>query len=574
MMPHRRFATVELPSSQSFLARRLVLLAALALTSMTVAPARLAGERASGPTSLSPTDAVLPSQRLGVDFGRAPQVTLGVLDLAALHVEDARRAARGELPRLGAGRPIDLRAGDGAWLDLPDGRALWVVELVSPSARGLRLHFTNAHLAVGSVLAVSAAPPSLEPAVAHRYLGGREKRTAFWSPPIDGEAARIEYLAPIGASRGLPFRLDFLNHRYEPAHGRVTGGSCQAGSCKGLEDSPKGLFTVLDGGTVPPYEFTFWVAYQLRDNVGSGNATWMTAPLDGEPGDFHWRFKDPNDPDALFRGTGLRILFNDSKHRFTIVEPLEGELQPGGASWLKLDKKLAATGTVAVPQLDENGEPSFALYDARKVNGGCPAGQTHFELLADPSLPIPPSSAFLNPNGNVAGIVAAGGQPCFLPLADLAKNPLIVKGPPDDVSAKGDTCRKGGRRLADAVNGPFWVTGGDTDWFSVALEPGQTAVVSLHDSFTGELIEREDPNSLELALYTVCPPVAPVDRVVSMGWDVSTPFRVAHHNDGSSPTVYCIRVSQAKGGWSHEYTVVVSASASEGAPAAAASSRH
>src|SRR5262245_49487390 len=98
-----------------------------------VAPARAA---AGGPRGL-------PSVRLGVAPGRAPQVALASFDVGAALATDRARAARGERTRVGVARTVSIEAADGAWTDLPDGRSLWVAEVVSPEAHALRLHVAD-----------------------------------------------------------------------------------------------------------------------------------------------------------------------------------------------------------------------------------------------------------------------------------------------------------------------------------------------------------------------------------------------------------------------------------------------
>src|SRR5436305_13573121 len=72
--------------------------------------------------------------------------------------------------RYGIGRNVALRAGDGHWYDLADGGRLWTVDLKSPAALGLRLHFDRLRLPSGARIALHS-PDDLDRPAHHRRPG-------------------------------------------------------------------------------------------------------------------------------------------------------------------------------------------------------------------------------------------------------------------------------------------------------------------------------------------------------------------------------------------------------------------
>ncbi|HEX9941294.1 MAG TPA: serine protease [Thermoanaerobaculia bacterium] len=184
-----------------------------------------------------------PSRRMGLDLGRVPEVRLGTVDTEGLLREDAKasRQAVAKVLRFGVGRDVSVSALDGNWYDLAGGAKLWVVEVASTSALGLRLHFSDVRLPEGAELAVyspegidryenflktgSGVP---ERAIEFFRAGSRPAGAGFWSSTVAGERARIEYYAPAGAvdSQALPFTLDRLQHVYvDPVARAVENGS-------------------------------------------------------------------------------------------------------------------------------------------------------------------------------------------------------------------------------------------------------------------------------------------------------------------------------------------------------------
>src|SRR5688572_21163664 len=172
-----------------------------------------------------------PSRRIAgaMDPRLAPQVALSTVDHEALFREDALRdlGTQAKVLRFSVGRALTLTARDGSWTDLADGSPLWVADVVSPGALGLRLHFSAVSLPKGAELAVwgdgeaassgfTAREGTAKAAAAEFHFGSAAARPEFWTGTLAGERAHVEYLVPAGAARDeeLPFRLDSLQHVY------------------------------------------------------------------------------------------------------------------------------------------------------------------------------------------------------------------------------------------------------------------------------------------------------------------------------------------------------------------------
>src|ERR1700681_3538862 len=176
---------------------------------------------------------LMPSERAGMALVGVPEVRLEAVDRDALLKEDAlnERDHRTKNLRFGVARDVQVAAGDGDWYDIGGGAKLWVADVVSTEALGIRLPFKDVHLPSGAVLAVygpqdrSAAGgtfkngfPAFDPERhAELYQGSeaQSRRTDFWTGTLTGERVRVEYLAPAGAaSSELPFAVDSLQHLY------------------------------------------------------------------------------------------------------------------------------------------------------------------------------------------------------------------------------------------------------------------------------------------------------------------------------------------------------------------------
>src|SRR5436305_5945636 len=268
----------------------LALLAPAAVRAQTTATAKplpprevfgLADDRPTPPAKPAPT---APSQRLGLALRAVPQVALAPVDLEALRAADKVRHDDGKVLRYGVGRAVRAAAQDGSWYRLADGRRLWVLDVASPGALGLRLHLRDLRLPPGAEIAVYAAADEPAAAGAAGRLAlyaadqpglGRE----VWTPTVLGERARIEYLAPAAGSAGLPFAIDRVQHLYLDPIARLFGKD--AGSCNNdvscypewanVAKAVGGLGTVFDDSSL------FCTGQLLNDGAGDHTPYFLTA---------------------------------------------------------------------------------------------------------------------------------------------------------------------------------------------------------------------------------------------------------------------------------------------------------
>ncbi len=151
------------------------------LTILLLLGASCDGDPPMGPTALSaPADGVVVLEGLS-EGERGPEE------------ENGRR-------RIGAHRALP-EALPGSWRPSEN---IWRVEIRSPGAVALRLHFTDFHLPGGSVV-VYETDEALRPDRERRYEdNGPGGDGEFWSDLIEGESATVEYHPPSGEKLETP----------------------------------------------------------------------------------------------------------------------------------------------------------------------------------------------------------------------------------------------------------------------------------------------------------------------------------------------------------------------------------
>lgn len=131
-------------------------------------------------------------------------------------------------------RPIDALAGMTAF-NVQGGR-LYIARVVSEDALSIRLHFTGASLPPGArlfVYSIENRDHFFGPYESNGPNGDGE----FWTPPVVGDGAVIEYFAP-DVDKGdpaLPFRVAQLTHAFIDERAAIPGVAQQQGpgACNG-----------------------------------------------------------------------------------------------------------------------------------------------------------------------------------------------------------------------------------------------------------------------------------------------------------------------------------------------------
>jgi len=99
----------------------------------------------------------------------------------------------------------------GSWANLSDNAVAWTLEIESPDALGLRVHFSDFSLPLGARVTVTG---SLDADGMYFVGRGPTGTQEFWTPTFSGDRVRIEYYAP-PAGLGAPrIEIDHLNHIY------------------------------------------------------------------------------------------------------------------------------------------------------------------------------------------------------------------------------------------------------------------------------------------------------------------------------------------------------------------------
>jgi hypothetical protein len=168
------------------------------------------------------------------------------LRLPELSAEAARGAARPGMATIAVRRNLSRAAADtGKWHG-----SIWRVQLQSPGAAGLRIHFTNFDVGKGQVEVfglTSAEPLS--------YTGtGPDGDGEFWTPVLFSDSVAIEYAPKSGQAEALPFRIDAVSHWLAGAATRPAALACELDAACYPEWSDVGrsvariAFETSDGG--------------------------------------------------------------------------------------------------------------------------------------------------------------------------------------------------------------------------------------------------------------------------------------------------------------------------------------
>ena len=117
--------------------------------------------------------------------------------------------------QIGSHRPVQGDAiNKGKWAKLPDGRRIWRLEIQSPGAKRLRLHFDNFAVGKGRVWLLDGPPGDVK--VSGPYSGkGIDGIGEFWSDTVSGDAVIIEFLPEGKAPKMPPFQLKEISHLYQ-----------------------------------------------------------------------------------------------------------------------------------------------------------------------------------------------------------------------------------------------------------------------------------------------------------------------------------------------------------------------
>lgn len=200
---------------------------------------------------------------------RVRRVALGALDVAVLRAEDSERLRK--QPKLRtlrtgvrrgmplAAAPRRMPAGGRGVTVLGDGTRVWTLEVASPGAKALRLHFANFLLPDGASAVLYDAD---EPSESYGPFTGAGPGDAgsFHAPTVFGDRVRLEVSAPAGVAGPFTVVVDSLLEKYAERAAAPAGshGSFRVGGCHNdvacdsswsSESHAVGRIDMADGGS-------------------------------------------------------------------------------------------------------------------------------------------------------------------------------------------------------------------------------------------------------------------------------------------------------------------------------------
>ena len=453
-----------------------------------------------------------PSHRLGVELRSIPLIALSTVDNDELRFEDQLTeqgpGPRTKVLRYGIGRDVVVAALDGAWTNLPGGARLWVAELISPNALGLRLHVADVHMPAGAELAIYGVGDDNPPEV---YSGSPATKGAFWTGTVGGERARIEYLAPAGSPDELPFRLDRLQHIYRDPVAELTQAKA-AGSCNNdVSCFPEwGDLSRAVSGIGFIGANSLFCTGQLLNVSGKADFTpyWLTANHcldtqgDAESAEFFWLYQTascngtPPSITSVPRSQGATLISTNSQSDYTLLL-VEGAVPAGDLFWAGWTSKEPANGVDAVGIHHPSGDfkrISFGFKEPANECSGFPGfgGRKLVRTTWTNAITEPGSSGsgiFRADTGQLYGQLLGGPSFCgvapegmfdcygaFATTYTKIKKPL--QGGSDDKSEQNDSCIKARVVKAGTLSGRI-VKITDEDWYKISVKPGQTVVIDI-----------------------------------------------------------------------------------------------
>jgi hypothetical protein len=472
------------------------------------------GVRGPAMTKAAKPAAQEPSKRLGLFVGSAPLVALSALDNDALKAEDRLMARPNKVMRYGVGRDASLSDRDGAWTDLANGAHLWVAELVSPNAIGLRLHFADAHLPAGAQLSLAAADDESGAPVELHYGspdGSPAAKSAFWSGSVFGDRARIEYLGPAGSPAELPFHVDRIQHLYRDPVQELTTKQ-NAGGCENdvscfpewgdLSRAVSGIGFIGDNSlfctgqllaTSPPADFT---PYWLTANHC------LETEFEAESAEFFWLYQTqscngaPPSLASVPRSRGATLVSTNPQSDYTLLI-VEGALPAPDLFWAGWTSKEPANGTDAVAIHHPSGDFKRISFGFKEEPSACNqvpsfGGRKLVRTSWTNAVTEPGSSGsgiFRLDTGQLYGQLLGGPSfcgaspdalwDCYGSFATTyTRIKTLLKAGPDDKSEQNDSCAKARTIKAGTLGGRI-VKVNDTDWYKVLVPPGKTVRVDL-----------------------------------------------------------------------------------------------
>jgi len=500
-----------------------------------------------------------PSKRIDNDDGGPlsptglPLTVLDPVDLDSLLTEDdaTARQSQNKILRAGIGRAVELDTWSGSWQDLKSGR-LFLAEIVSPGALGIRVHFSQVALPKNAELAVTM-PGLLEGVEQVNWIEVDSRlRGEHISPLVPGERVRVEYFVPNGSFNPavfeLPFKVQRIQHFYrDPLTGEAfsprAAGSCHndvtcyaswASTAKAVS-----RITFVKNGS------SYLCSGQLI-NAQNSDLTpyWLTAnhcissQAVAATTQFFWRYQTascngaPPSLATVPTSTGATLLGTGTSSDYTLLMA-EGGL-PSGLTWVGWTSASVSNGTASTSIHHPSGDYKRISFGNKASNTTC-GGSNHVRVNWTDGPTEGGSSGggvFRNDTKQLYGQLHCGGSACGNETSDdygafsstYANISSLLAAGSDDASEQNDSC-SAARSMSAGTYSNRIVKSTDVDWYKISVPAGKTLTASL--SFT------HSNGDIDTALYTACGATA---LAVSNGSGNSESVTVT--NTGSSAKTY------------------------------------
>jgi lysyl endopeptidase len=514
-----------------------------------------------GPTAPKSEKAIrlTPSERLGVTLGTPPEVRLPGIDRDALLREDAMAKKLGGMNvkklRYGVGRDLQISVADGHWYDVAKGARLWVGEVVSTDALGLRLHFKGAHLPEGAELAIyspSAAGVAKSGSAlmdpernVEFHEGSAAQKADFWTASFFGDRARIEYLVPAAAvtagADDLPFAVDRLQHLYLDPVQQIARSLVKdaAGSCENdVTCHPEwaNVARAVSGIGVAGQDAIYCSGQLLNSQAQDFTPYWLTAnhcldsQSDASSGEFYWFYQTsqcngtPPSISSVPHSLGATLVSTNPTSDYTLLL-INGAL-PDNLYWAGWTSAVLPNNIDAVAVHHPEGDFKRISFGTKEDNSEC------FEFQGTDGLQLVRvawNDGVTEPGSSGSGIFKAdtqqlfgqlffGPSSCNAPSADrfdcygafsttYARIKNFLKAGSDDNSEQNDSCARARNVGKGTLNGRI-VKVNDPDWYKISVPAHKTVTVTLHFS--------DGNGDIDLAAYGRCG-TAPVATSTSTG---------------------------------------------------------
>jgi hypothetical protein len=470
----------------------------------------------------------VPSQRLGLDITDAPAVRLEAVDVDELLREDQRRSRESmtKVLRYGVGRDLAVSVTDGHWYELEGGAKLWVGDVASADALGVRLRFSDLRLPEGSEVAVYGLE-ELDPRT--RYLkGGRaadpvveflrpgSASNEFWTRTLLGDRVRIEYFVPAdavaaGLGEELPFAVGRLQHVYvDPVEKSASGFAKAAGPCHNdvscfpqWADVARGVAGIGFIGD----DAAICTGQLLNNKKNDLTPYFLTAnhcqdtQIDAQFTEFFWFYQTATcggPPPSIFnaeRSLGATLLSTNPASDYTLLM-VEGTL-PAGVTWVGWNAKAIPNGLGVTAIHHPDGDYkriSFGTKGGVNTCGSFTFPESNHVRVNWTDAPTEPGSSgsgiFRGDNQQLFGQLHCGPSACgnethdsygsFALTYTRIKN-FLTKGGSDDKSEQNDTCKKA-RTVKAGTQGSRIVKFNDADWYKITVPRGKTVTITANFS--------------------------------------------------------------------------------------------